>query len=131
MRGYEDYIICILIEDCYVLIGSVDKIFWKWDVSILECVLVCCGYMFVIYCMICMGDFIFMSFYDWMVRCWDFDNGECLCVFRGYKWGVYFLIFILVDDDEMDDDMDLDGSKDILIIGFVDCIVRFWNFEIG
>lgn len=27
--------------------------------------------------------------------------------------------------------MDLDGSKDILIIGFVDCIVRFWNFEIG
>lgn len=27
LRGYEDYIICILIEDCYVLIGSVDKIF--------------------------------------------------------------------------------------------------------
>lgn len=131
LRGHEDYITCILIEDCYVLTGSADKTLRKWDVSTLECVLVCRGHTSVIYRMICTGDFIFTSSYDRTARCWDFDNGECLRVFRGHKRGVYPLIFIPADDDEMDDDMDPDGSKDILITGSADCTARSWNFETG
>jgi WD40 repeat protein len=31
----------------------------------------------------------------------------------------------------MDDDVDPDGSKDILITGSADCTARSWNFETG
>lgn len=82
LRGHEDYITCILIEDCYVLSGSADKTVRKWDVSTCDCVLILRGHTSVIYRMICTGDFVFTSSYDRTARCWDFDNGECLRVFR-------------------------------------------------
>ena len=131
LRGHEDYITCILIEDCFVLSGSADKSIRKWDVSTCECVLVCRGHTSVIYRMICTGDFIFSSSYDRTARCWDFDNGECLRVFRGHKRGVYPLIFIPADDDDAADDIDPDANKDLLITGSADSTARSWNFETG
>ncbi|ESP01897.1 hypothetical protein LOTGIDRAFT_138852, partial [Lottia gigantea] len=77
LQGHDDYITCILIEDCFVLTGCADKTVRKWDVGTCECVLVLKGHTSVIYRMICTGDFIFTSSYDRTGRCWDFDNGEC------------------------------------------------------
>lgn len=134
LRGHEDYINCILIEDCYVLTGSADKTVRKWDVSTCECLSILRGHMSVIYRMICTGDFIFTSSYDRTARCWDFENGECIRVFRGHKRGVYPLIFIPGDDDEDDLDetsLEADGSKDILITGSADFAARTWDFETG
>ena len=133
LRGHEEYINCILIEDCFVLTGSADKTVRKWDVSTCECVLIMRGHTSVIYRMICTGDFIFTSSYDRTARCWDFDMGECIRVFRGHKRGVYPLIFIPGDDEEdMGDNFDgADGSKDMLITGSADFTARTWNFETG
>ena len=131
LRGHEEYINCILIEDCYVLTGSADKTVRKWDVSTCECVLIMRGHTSVIYRMICTGDFIFTSSYDRTARCWDFDMGECIRVFRGHKRGVYPLIFIPGDDDETEETFDGDASKDMLITGSADFSARTWNFETG
>ena len=133
LRGHEEYINCILIEDCFVLTGSADKTVRKWDVSTCECVLIMRGHTSVIYRMICTGDFIFTSSYDRTARCWDFDMGECIRVFRGHKRGVYPLIFIPGDDEEgVEDNFDGgDGSKDMLITGSADFTARTWNFETG
>ena len=131
LRGHEEYINCILMEDCFCLTGSADKTIRKWDVSTCECVLILRGHSSVIYRMICTGDYIFTSSYDRTARCWDFDNGECVKVFRGHKRGVYPLIFI-PGDDEAEDDLDnLDASKDLLITGSADFTARSWNFETG
>lgn len=131
LRGHEEYINCILIEDCFCLTGSADKTVRKWDVSTCECVLIMRGHTSVIYRMICTGDFIFTSSYDRTARCWDFDNGECIRVFRGHKRGVYPLIFIPGDDDNPDDMDNYDGSKDLLLTGSADFTARSWNFETG
>lgn len=131
LRGHEEYINCILIEDCYVLTGSADKTIRKWDVSTCECVLICRGHTSIIYRMICTGDFIFTSSYDCTARCWDFENGECLRVFRGHKKFVCPLIFIPADDDDVDGTLDMDGANDLLITGSADATARKWNFETG
>ena len=131
LRGHEEYINCILIEDCYVLTGSADKTIRKWDVSTCECVLICRGHTSIIYRMICTGDFIFTSSYDCTARCWDFENGECLRVFRGHKKFVCPLIFIPADDDDVDDTLDMEGANDLLITGSADATARKWNFETG
>lgn len=134
LKGHEEYINCIVIEDCFVVTGSADKTMRKWDVSTCECVLICRGHTSVIYRMICTGDFLFTSSYDRTARCWDFDNGECLRVFRGHKRGVYPLIFIPADDDDFNEEtvnVDLDGATDILITGSADSMARSWNFETG
>lgn len=132
LRGHEDYINCVLVEECFVLTGSADKTIRKWDMSTCECLLVLEGHTSVIYRMICTGDFIFTSSYDRTARCWDFDNGECVRVFKGHKRGVYPLIFIPADDDELTPDtLDTDASRDILVTGSADFTARTWNFETG
>ncbi|KAK3592446.1 hypothetical protein CHS0354_004877 [Potamilus streckersoni] len=133
LRGHEEYLNCILIEDCFVLTGSADKTVRKWDVATCECLVIMRGHTSVIYRMICTGDFVFTSSYDRTARCWDFDTGECIRVFRGHKRGVYPLIFIPGDDDDVHEgNLDtLDGSKDLLITGSADFTARTWNFETG
>lgn len=131
LRGHTDYINCILIEDCYVLTGSADRSIRKWDVGTCECILVMRGHCSLIYRMICTGDFVFTSSYDRTARCWDFDTGDNVRVFRGHKRGVYPLIFIPADEDEIADDQDLDGGRDILITGSADFTARSWNFDTG
>ncbi|KAL3854612.1 hypothetical protein ACJMK2_013875 [Sinanodonta woodiana] len=133
LRGHEEYLNCILIEDCFVLTGSADKTVRKWDVATCECLVIMRGHTSVIYRMISTGDFVFTSSYDRTARCWDFDTGECIRVFRGHKRGVYPLIFIPGDDDDVPEgNLDtVDSSKDMLITGSADFTARTWNFETG
>ena len=144
LRGHEDYINCLLVEDNFVVTGSADKTIRKWDIKTCDCVHVFRGHTSLLNRIICTGDFIFSSSYDRSARCWDFDTGECIRVFRGHKRGVYPLVFIPAPDTVAspaarpgsgDHDVDLqydwDGSKDILITGSADNTARSWSFETG
>lgn len=132
LKGHDDYINCVVIEDKYVLTGSADKTIRKWDMSTCDCVHVFRGHNSLINRIICTGDFVFSSSYDRSARCWDFDTGECIRVFTGHKRGVYPLIFIPIDDEEAEsENYDWDGNKDILITGSADFTARAWSFETG
>ena len=98
LRGHDDYINCILIEDSYVITGSADKTLRKWEMTTCDCVLVMEGHNSLVNRLICTGDFIFSSSYDRTIRCWDFDTGECIRVFSGHKRGVYPLIFVPAEE---------------------------------
>ncbi len=132
LKGHEDYINCILVEDNFVLTGSADKTIRKWDMSTCDCVHIFKGHNSLINRIICTGDFIFSSSYDRTARCWDFDTGECIRVFTGHKRGVYPLIFIPADEEEVTpENFDWDGNKDILISGAADFTAKSWSFETG
>ena len=132
LKGHEDYINCLVIEDNYVITGSADKTIRKWDMSTCDCVLIFRGHTSLLNRLICTGDFIFSGSYDRTARCWDFDTGECIRVFSGHKRGVYPLIFIPADEDEgPDEDGEWGSNKDILITGSADFTARSWSFETG
>ncbi len=133
LKGHEDYVNCVLIEDNFVITGSADKTLRKWDMSTCDCVHVFKGHSSLINRVICTGDFIFSSSYDRTARCWDFDTGECIRVFSGHKRGVYPLIFIPAEDDDEEKDgaFEWEGNKDILITGSADFTARAWSFETG
>ena len=76
LKGHEDYINAILIEDTFVLTGSADKTIRKWDMNTCDCVFIFRGHNSLINRIICTGDFVFSSSYDRTARCWDFDTGE-------------------------------------------------------
>lgn len=76
LKGHDDYINAILIEDIFVLTGSADKTIRKWDINTCDCVFVFRGHNSLINRIICTGDFIFSSSYDRTARCWDFDTGN-------------------------------------------------------
>ena len=132
MKGHDDYINCIAIEDSYVLTGSADKSIRKWEMSTCECVQVFDGHSSLINRIICTGDFVFSTSYDRTARCWDFDTGECVRIFSGHKRGVYPVVFIPADDEEINPEtFDWDGNKDLLITGSADFTARSWSFETG
>ena len=132
LRGHDDYINCILIEDSYVITGSADKTLRKWEMTTCDCVLVMEGHNSLVNRLICTGDFIFSSSYDRTIRCWDFDTGECIRVFSGHKRGVYPLIFVPAEEEEVSpENFEWDGNKDILISGSADFTARTWSFESG
>ncbi len=76
LKGHEDYINAVLIEDTFVLTGSADKTIRKWDMNTCDCVFVFRGHNSLINRIICTGDFVFSSSYDRTARCWDFDTGK-------------------------------------------------------
>ena len=132
LKGHDDYINCLAVEDNYVITGSADKTLRKWDMNTCDCVHTFRGHNSLINRIICTGDFIFSSSYDRTARCWDFDTGECIRVFNGHKRGVYPLIFIPADEEEVTpENFDWDGNKDILITGSADFTARSWSFETG
>ena len=132
LKGHEDYINCITIEENFVLTGSADKTIRKWDMSTCDCVHIFRGHKSLINRIICTGDFVFSSSYDRTARCWDFDTGECVRMFSGHKRGVYPLIFIPADEEDVTpDSFDWDGNKDILVTGSADFTARSWSFETG
>lgn len=126
LKGHEDYINCIAVEESFVLTGSADKTLRKWDMATCDCLHIFRGHNSLINRIICTGDFIFSSSYDRTARCWDFDTGECIRVFTGHKRGVYPLIFIPCDDDDLPS-----VNKDILVSGSADFTARTWSFETG
>ena len=127
LKGHEDYINCVTIEDTFVLTGSADKTVRKWDMGTCDCLHIFRGHNSLINRLICTGDFIFSSSYDRTARCWEFDTGECIRVFSGHKRGVYPLIFI--PDDE--DTGPTSANRDILMTGSADFTARSWSFETG
>ena len=132
LRGHEDYINCVQVEENYVITGSADKTVRKWNMASCECVHIYKGHSGLINKIISTGDFIFSSSYDRTIRCWDFDTGECVRMFTGHKRGVYPLIYIPADEEEANQDiMDWDGNKDILISGSADYTAKAWSFETG
>lgn len=134
LKGHEDYINCILIEENFVVTGSADKTLRKWDMSTCDCLHVFRGHNSLVNRVICTGDFLFSSSYDRTSRCWDFDTGECIRVFTGHKRGVYPLIFIPGDDEEdenLDEQLEWGGNTDVLITGSADFTARLWSFETG
>ena len=132
LKGHDEYINCILIEDSFVVTGSADKTIRKWDMGTCDCMYVFRGHSSLINRIICTGDFIFSSSYDRSARCWDFDTGECVRVFSGHKRGVYPLIFIPGEEEQQSpDNLDCTENRDVLITGSADFTARVWSFETG
>lgn len=127
LKGHDDYINCVAIEETFVLTGSADKTVRKWDMGTCECLQIYRGHNSLVNRIISTGDFIFSSSYDRTARCWDFDTGECIRVFSGHKRGVYPLIFIPDDDDSTSGNV----NNDMLMTGSADFTARAWSFETG
>ncbi|ELU09441.1 hypothetical protein CAPTEDRAFT_115707 [Capitella teleta] len=128
LKGHDDYINCVSIEESFVLTGSADKTVRKWDMGTCDCLMIYRGHNSLVNRIISTGDFIFSSSYDRTARCWDFDTGECIRVFSGHKRGVYPLIFIPDDDEESASN---GTNNDVLVTGSADFTARSWSFESG
>lgn len=132
LKGHEDYINAVAIDDNFAITASADKTLRKWDMTTCECLLIMTGHKSLINRILCTGDFVFSSSYDRTARCWDLETGDCIRVFSGHKRGVYPLIFIPADyDDVTPEAFNWDGNKDLLITASADFTARSWSFETG
>jgi len=100
LAGHENYITCVVIEEIFVISGSVDKTVRKWDMATCVCLAVFTGHEERINRLICTGDFVFSSSTDSTIRCWDLDDGRCIREFAGHLNSVFPLMYIPADDDD-------------------------------
>jgi WD repeat-containing protein 86 len=103
LKGHEDYITSVLIEENFIISASADKTARKWEMSTCECLVVFVGHESTINKMICTGDFLFTVSYDKKARCWDFDTGECVRVFAGHKNNITSILFIPAERENLSD----------------------------
>ena len=104
LAGHENYVTCVVIEEIYVISGSVDKTVRKWDMATCVCLAVYAGHEERINRLICTGDFVFSSSTDATVRCWDIDDGRCIREFAGHLNSVFPLMYIPADEEEDDEE---------------------------
>jgi len=104
LAGHENYITCVVIEEIFVVSGSVDRTVRKWDMATCVCLGVFTGHEERINRLICTGDFVFSSSADATIRCWDLDDGRCIREFAGHGNSVFPLMYIPADDDDDEND---------------------------
>jgi len=110
LAGHKNYITCIVIEEIYVISGSVDTTLRKWDMATCVCVAVFTGHEERINRLISTGDFVFSSSTDSTIRCWDIDDGRCIREFAGHLNSVFPLMYIPAMDEEEEDDQHRDAE---------------------
>jgi len=103
LAGHTNYITCVVIEEIFVISGSVDRTVRKWDMATCVCLAIFTGHEERINRLISIGDFIFSSSTDSTIRCWDIDDGRCIREFAGHLNSVFPLMYIPADDEEEDE----------------------------
>jgi len=112
LAGHENYITCVVIEEIFVVSGSVDKTVRKWDMATCVCLAVLTGHDERINRLICTGDFVFSSSVDATIRCWDLDDCRCIREFAGHLNSVFPLMYIPIDDDEEEEPSGTDAGPE-------------------
>jgi len=133
LAGHENYITCVVIEEIFVISGSVDTTIRKWDMATCVCLAVFSGHEERINRLISTGDFVFSSSTDATIRCWDIDEGRCIREFAGHLNSVFPLMYIPVDDDEDENSNDAKspvGLEDLEDRQRSNCLVNFRASEI-
>jgi len=113
LAGHENYITCVVIEEIFVISGSVDRTLRKWDMATCVCLAVLTGHEERINRLISTGDFVFSTSTDATVRCWEIDEGRCIREFAGHLNSVFPLMYIPIDDDDDEDGYNDGGLENI------------------